>query len=454
MPSAFICHASEDKDAIARPLAEALIERHVEVWFDEFSMKPGDSLREAIDRGLARSDFGIVIVSPAFFSKRWTQRELNGLVAREMAGTRNLVLPVWHGADRDLILRHSPPLADVVAAQSSAGLNVVVEQLLRAIRPAESPLHIAREHLASLSVGAPSLTDDWWLDIAELKQSHFAFPECSQRWIFPLPFKDETDSFQRGLNLASTALQLDWCYEAEERGLCQLTHPDELHDFIRQRPGMMETVRQSPGTLAMYAPQLTIPGFDEGMEDVFDALLSPTRDDAYEMPGYGGWDTVDGRRPLCGELIAWRHPSFGGLTTRHLAYSFVNSHDGRYSRRSFSTFDCLAWLLSDRSRWLPSPIKTALTDGIRARGLWMTDVDDLKNPLVAAIFNHGRKGFKMTRAVRTGTDELVAGALSRLGLADSAVEIADRFIELDFVDAWYAEQEAIQAARRRRPNRG
>lgn len=126
MPSVFICHASEDKDAIARPLAAALLEEHIEVWFDEYSMRVGDSLREAIDRGLAQSDFGIVIVSPAFFAKRWPQRELNGLVAREMAGTRRLVLPVWHGVDHALILRHSPPLADIVAAQSSAGLAAVV----------------------------------------------------------------------------------------------------------------------------------------------------------------------------------------------------------------------------------------------------------------------------------------------------------------------------------------
>lgn len=450
MPSVFICHATEDKDAIARPLAEALLEQHIEVWFDEFSMKVGDSLREAIDRGLAKSDFGIVIVSPAFFAKRWPQRELNGFVAREMAGTRTLVLPVWHGADRDLILRHSPPLADVVAAQSSAGLSAVVTQLLRTIRPVESPLVIARERLDGLGVETPSIANDWWMDIVELKQSHFAYPDCSQRWIFPLPFSSETTSLQRGLNLASTALQLDWCYEAEDRGLCQLTHPDELHAFLREKPGMMETVRQSPGTLAMYAPQLTIPGFDDGLTDVFDGLLSPDREDAYEMPGYGGWETIDGERASCGELIAWRHPTFGSLTTRHLAYSFVNSHDGRYSRRSHSTFDCLTWLLADQSQWMPSRIKEPLLEGIRARGLWLSDLDDMQSPLPAGIFKHGRKGFKVTRGIRTGTESLFAEALDRLGFIEPAAAIADRFFEMGFVDAWYAEQEAIQAARRRR----
>lgn len=450
MPSVFICHASEDKDAIARPLAKALLEQHIEVWFDEFSLKVGDSLREAIDRGLARSDFGIVIVSPAFFAKRWPQRELNGFVAREMAGTRALVLPVWHGVDRVLILRHSPPLADVVAALSSAGLPAVVTELLRTIRPVESPLVIARERLDALGVETPSITDDWWLDISELKQSHFAFPDCSQRWFFPLPFSTEANSLHRGLNLASTALQLEWCYEAEDRGLCQLTHPDELHSYLREKPGMMDTVMQSPGTLAMYAPQLTIPGFDDGLEDVFDDLLSPDRKDAYEMPGYGGWETIDGEPPLCGELTAWRHPSFGGLTTRHLAYSFVNSHDGEYNRRSHSTFDCLTWLLADQSQWMPSLISDALLQGFRERGLWLHDVDDMKNSLVAAMFKHGRKGFKLTRSVRAGAKALFEEALARLRIAESATTITGRFFELGFVDAWYVDQEAIRAARRGR----
>ena len=104
----FICHASEDKDDFVRPLAEILKTHHLDVWYDEFTLIVGDSLREAIDRGLANSKFGIVVLSPHFFRKRWPQRELNGLVAREIAEGRRVVLPVWHCIDRDAIIRHSP----------------------------------------------------------------------------------------------------------------------------------------------------------------------------------------------------------------------------------------------------------------------------------------------------------------------------------------------------------
>ena len=60
----FICHASEDKDEFVRPLAEALRAHHLEVWYDEFALEVGDSLREAIDRGLAASRYGIVVLIP------------------------------------------------------------------------------------------------------------------------------------------------------------------------------------------------------------------------------------------------------------------------------------------------------------------------------------------------------------------------------------------------------
>jgi hypothetical protein len=56
-----ISHASEDKDAIARPLADALSEQGISVWFDEMTLRVGDSLRRSIEGGLAKSRFGVAI---------------------------------------------------------------------------------------------------------------------------------------------------------------------------------------------------------------------------------------------------------------------------------------------------------------------------------------------------------------------------------------------------------
>lgn len=68
----FISHASEDKDEVVRPLAHALKESGLSVWFDEFELRIGDSLRRKIDRGLANSRFGVIVLSRSFFEKGWT----------------------------------------------------------------------------------------------------------------------------------------------------------------------------------------------------------------------------------------------------------------------------------------------------------------------------------------------------------------------------------------------
>ena len=69
----FISHASEDKPGFVRLLADKLKERRIEVWYDEFSLQVGDSLRQSIDQGLAKSRYGIVILSHHFFQKEVDQ---------------------------------------------------------------------------------------------------------------------------------------------------------------------------------------------------------------------------------------------------------------------------------------------------------------------------------------------------------------------------------------------
>lgn len=129
----FICHASEDKDEVARPLANALSERGLAIWYDEFSLSLGDSLRRSIDRGIAGSRYGIVILSPNFFAKEWPQIELDGLVTREVRSGKT-ILPVWHGVSKSDIERYSPSLADKVGVPTSKGLDVVVREILRVLR--------------------------------------------------------------------------------------------------------------------------------------------------------------------------------------------------------------------------------------------------------------------------------------------------------------------------------
>jgi hypothetical protein len=129
----FICHASEDKDSFVRPLAKTLRAEGLRVWYDEFTLRVGDGLRRSIDKGLASSKFGAVVVSPSFFKKQWPQRELDGLVAKE-TDDRRIILPVWHNVSLVDVRQHSITLADRIAANSAEGIQAVVAKLLLAIR--------------------------------------------------------------------------------------------------------------------------------------------------------------------------------------------------------------------------------------------------------------------------------------------------------------------------------
>jgi transcriptional regulator with XRE-family HTH domain len=129
----FLSHASEDKDTIARPLYRALTAAGISVWFDQAVLKLGDSLSGKIDEGLARCSHGLVIISPSFLRKKWPQRELAGLIAREVAGSATKILPIWHDIDHDTLVKFSPILADRLAGKSEEGVQELVRQVLDAI---------------------------------------------------------------------------------------------------------------------------------------------------------------------------------------------------------------------------------------------------------------------------------------------------------------------------------
>ena len=114
----FISHASEDKGEVVRPLAIALQNKNLKVWYDEFELKIGDSLRQKIDKGLANSRFGIVVLSKNFIRKGWTNYELDGIITKSVSG-QQVVLPIWHDITKQEVIDYSPSLADKVARNTA-----------------------------------------------------------------------------------------------------------------------------------------------------------------------------------------------------------------------------------------------------------------------------------------------------------------------------------------------
>jgi len=145
-PKGMISYASEDKD-FARQLRDGL-QPFCEVWFDEDQLKVGDSLFEQINRGLGQSEFAVVVLSPHYTAKKWTNNELAGFIALEER-TRKIVLPVWKDITREQVAAFSSILVDRVAAKASDGLPIVIAQLRSAIETAKRAVELATRPAAA-----------------------------------------------------------------------------------------------------------------------------------------------------------------------------------------------------------------------------------------------------------------------------------------------------------------
>jgi hypothetical protein len=133
-PRAFICHDSRDKDSIAEPIAVQLQRLMCPVWYDQFSLRVGDSLRESIERGLKESSKCILVLTRNFLGNEgWTKREYDSIFTRELVEKQKVILPVWDGILPEDVYRYSPILADRVAVQWSLGAEEVARRLLNAI---------------------------------------------------------------------------------------------------------------------------------------------------------------------------------------------------------------------------------------------------------------------------------------------------------------------------------
>ncbi len=444
---AFISHASEDKDDFVRALAERLREEHVEVWYDEFSLRIGDSLRRSIDKGLSQSRFGIVVLSPSFFAKGWAQREFDGLVAREI-DEQGIVLPVWHGVTREDVKSFSPPLADKLAASSADGIERVVRQLCDAIRPEGSTLVIARDRVIEMGYKPPVVTDDWWLDVAAASEPNdmeggFQSAMGWGRWGFPLP-ESSREPAERGFRLARAAMQMEWQRDADEIPITQITPPEQVHAFIESAPGLADVCHEYPYYLCVYAPQLVIPGFGGQFEELFEDLYQMSLAD----------ESRTGRDPH----FHLRDPSIGAGGSKVDASNYFHGYGAQFgpSADFYRDTEHVAWLLSDSSTFLPEAIRAGLTLGMAEWGVWTWNEHEL-NPLDRFGYERVEYDGFLQRALSEAdsmeefrpSPKAVADAAHRmsfsarlLGLPESGDELAERLLAPAFLVPYFSHRES------------
>lgn len=201
----FIAHASEDKEGFVRPLAERLERLGVSVWYDEFQLNPGDSLVATIDRGLANSAFGLLIVSKDFLGKPWPEYERRGLTTRELAGS-SVIVPVWRNVTKAEVEAFSPPLADKYALTTD-DVHVLALETLRVVRPdlfqnlaRQAALERRLRQQPTESVPIESLDVDTPLRRQTLPRSlmhRLLLVHESLFDVLPIPFEETVLTFQR-----------------------------------------------------------------------------------------------------------------------------------------------------------------------------------------------------------------------------------------------------------------
>lgn len=117
----FLCHAWDDRQASAKELYNLLISKGVSVWFSEKDVSLGEPLMRAIDKGLANSRIGLVLVTPAFLARLPKE----GIADKELSALlhRNQLVPIVHNTTYESLREVSPLLG------SRSGLDTAEESM-------------------------------------------------------------------------------------------------------------------------------------------------------------------------------------------------------------------------------------------------------------------------------------------------------------------------------------
>jgi hypothetical protein len=143
-PIAFISHDSRDKELIAGPLANSLNSRHCFVWYDEFSLKIGDSLRASIEKGIKEAKKCIVILSKNYLTNPgWSKKEFDSIFTRELIKNEKVILPVWCDVAKEEVYEYSPSLADTVALKWPSSQGKTDSQYRQEYEKLISKIHLA-----------------------------------------------------------------------------------------------------------------------------------------------------------------------------------------------------------------------------------------------------------------------------------------------------------------------
>jgi hypothetical protein len=260
---------------------------------------------------------------------------------------------------------------------------------------------------------------------------------------------------------------MEWQKTADAMPITQVTPPGEVHKFIDETPGLAQVCHLYPRYLISYAPQLSIPGFGGQFEDqiqqLYEGSLARGLESRRRKERYGSALTDDGLPPRCDDEYVFRDPSFGKYSPGHIACGFVQ---GNYVAngppvRYYEYAEYVAWLLSERSIFLPDRVRSVLTEGMAEWGVWPWTEWEL-NPLDEFGYERGKFDGQLAEELRDAesvdafrpSPAALEDAVHRMSfsarllfLPESGELLAERLLSRDFLGPYFADRAAWRQKR-------
>lgn len=130
-PSVFISHSSDDKVEYVDDLVKEIKSLGVSTFYDTDVICWGDNLKEILDEALKTCTLAVIVISPSYFGKEWTEYEIHSLLKRQKEENHKLILPILYRTSKEELLRHYPALTDIVFKHAKSQSKAKLAQELK-----------------------------------------------------------------------------------------------------------------------------------------------------------------------------------------------------------------------------------------------------------------------------------------------------------------------------------
>lgn len=118
--SVFVSHSSEDKVNYVDDLVAEIKALGITVFYDTDVLEWGDNLKEKIDAGLKNCDLAVIVISPSYFGRDWTEYEIQTLLERQDNEKTKLIMPILYNTTKNELVEHYPTLNNILFKYSKS----------------------------------------------------------------------------------------------------------------------------------------------------------------------------------------------------------------------------------------------------------------------------------------------------------------------------------------------